>query len=105
MTAVRRLMFRLTNYWQPTTVEAPVEYHTYIAAACKRASIMTSDKAYISMDSDKGLLMVIPELQKHKTLWNEWKKRDEVRVTFDLYDVGLAFCIPKLNKQNYKINW
>lgn len=105
MTAVRRLMFRLTNYWQPTTVEAPVEYHTYIASACKRTRIMPSDKAYISMDSDKGLLMVLPELQKYKDLWNEWKKRDEVRVTFDLYDVGIAISLPRLNKQDYVINW
>lgn len=105
LTAVRKLVFRLTNRWQPTVVEAPAEFHRFIAAACKRAQIKANNDAYISMQGDEGLMMVLPDLQSHKTLWREWKKRSDVRVTFDLYDVGIAVCVSRLNKQNYIINW
>lgn len=104
-TAVRRLMFRLANRWQPTKVRASVEFQPYIAAGCKRADVENSDETYVSMYGNEGLMMVLPDLQSHKALWREWKERNDVRVTFDLYDVGIAVCAPRLNKQNYKINW
>ena len=37
--------------------------------------------------------------------WREWKKTEAVRVTFDLYWLGLAYFEARLNKQDYTINY
>ena len=37
--------------------------------------------------------------------WHHLQADERVRVTFDLYDFGLAVFIPRLNKQNYVINY
>lgn len=37
--------------------------------------------------------------------WREWIKKESVRVTFDLYWLGLAYFEARLNKQDYTINY
>ena len=37
--------------------------------------------------------------------WREWRKKESVRVTFDLYWLGLAYFEVRLNKQDYTINY
>lgn len=33
--------------------------------------------------------------------WHRFSSDERIRVTMDLFDVGIAFCDPKLNKQDY----
>ncbi len=33
--------------------------------------------------------------------WQQFSHDEQIRVTFDLYNIGIAFCNPALNKQNY----
>ncbi len=37
--------------------------------------------------------------------WKQLAGREEVRVTFDLYRIGLAYCEARLNRQAYIINY
>ncbi len=37
--------------------------------------------------------------------WREWRKKESVRVTFDLYWLGLTYFEARLNKQDYTINY
>ena len=37
--------------------------------------------------------------------WQQWRETVSVRVTFDLYWLGLAYFEARLNKQNYIINY
>ena len=37
--------------------------------------------------------------------WREWRNTESVRVTFDLYWLGLAYFEARLNKQDYTINY
>ena len=33
--------------------------------------------------------------------WRKFILDERIRVTMDLFDLGIAFCDPKLNKQDY----
>ena len=50
-------------------------------------------------------LLVVTDLRQNRTLWQSVRQHSHTRVTFDLYDVGIAIFNPKLNKQHYIINW
>ena len=54
---------------------------------------------------DEGTMLVLKNLRKEKDFWKRIKEDNRVTVTFDLYDVGVAFAKKRLNKQHYKINW
>ena len=45
------------------------------------------------------------DLERHQAEWDQLKREPDVRVTFDLRDVGIAVCVARLNKQHYIINW
>lgn len=57
--------------------------------------------------SDTCLLIVrgIHSGRAAKQAWNRLQEQERVRVTFDLYDFGLVFYEPRLNKENYVINY
>ncbi|MCP9610679.1 hypothetical protein [Coprobacter tertius] len=51
-------------------------------------------------------VIVIDEIngnRARKVFWTGWMENNNVRVTMDLYDIGLIFCNPKLNKQDYVV--
>lgn len=50
-------------------------------------------------------MLVLDSLQDNLTAWDRIKKDARTRVTFDLYDMGIALFTPTLNKQNYIVNW
>lgn len=50
-------------------------------------------------------MLVLDNLQDNLTAWEMIKKDARTRVTFDLYDMGIALFTPTLNKQDYIVNW
>ena len=50
-------------------------------------------------------MLVLDALQDNLPAWDMIKKDARTRVTFDLYDMGIALFTPTLNKQNYIVNW
>ena len=119
--AHHRLFFRLANFWQPLLVAAPgltpVEWN-YLHEGCRRAVIdpgltrKVADMMLLRCDEPgwgacvgERTLLVVERLTKNRALWQSVVTHPEVRVTFDLHDVGIAFFDPKLQRQNYVINW
>jgi len=116
-----RLFFRLVNHFQPRTIAAPdltpVEWN-YLHEGCRHA-LIDSDIPHGEVDClllkhsrpdalqhlHAGSMLIIDDLQHNRSLWNDVRQHPLTRVTFDLYDVGLAFFNPKLQKQHYSINW
>ncbi len=106
--ACLRLLFRLANYWQPTHIEAPkgslVEL-AYLHAGCGVADLnIGQDDSYV-LRAESSTMFVVYDLQRHLTLWKKIVAEPQVRVTFDLYDIGIAFVKPNLQRQHYVINW
>ncbi|MBR4709309.1 MAG: hypothetical protein IKM71_05875 [Bacteroidaceae bacterium] len=50
-------------------------------------------------------MLVLDHLQDNLVAWQRIKKDARTRVTFDLYDLGIALFNPELTKQNYIVNW
>ena len=85
----QHLLFRLHNFW-------------------------TADKGEISVESAKdagqvqfreGLMLVLTDIHKYRGEWAQVRRSPQVTVTFDLYDMGIAFCLARLNTQDYIVNW
>lgn len=120
--ACHRLLFRLANHFQPHLIAAPdgvstVEWN-YLHEGCRQAIIdpgMPRGEAdmFILKDNHpealqhitEHSLLVVSDLRHNQPLWQTVKSDPRTRVTFDLYDLGLVLFNPKLNKQNYIVNW
>lgn len=50
-------------------------------------------------------MLVLDHLQSNLPIWEMLKKDARTRVTFDLYDLGIALFQPQLMKQDYIVNW
>lgn len=55
----------------------------------------------VLMHLDEHSVLILNHLNKHK----EWFKGLPSVVTFDLYDIGIAFFNTKYNKQHYIVNF
>ena len=53
----------------------------------------------------EGTMLVLMDKDKCRKFWKRIKEDERVTVTFDLYDVGIAFARRDLNRQHYIINW
>lgn len=104
-TTIRRLMFRLANYWQPEEICAPASLHDYLHAGCHQAHLTENDGNVVRMLGEKGRMDVYLGIDHDKATWLGVKENPDTVVTFDLYDVGIAFSDVDLKKQNYIINW
>ena len=119
--AVCRLLFRLANHWQPRLIAAPgltpTEWN-YLREGCHRAVIDPAmprgqaDMLVLRTDCPQWAdhvgadsLLVVLGLRSNRHLWRCILDHPRTRVTFDLYDVGLAVFTPRLNRQDYIINW
>ncbi len=117
-----RLFFRLANHFQPKTIAAPALGQlgrNLVHRGCVRATLFADvpegkvDMLLLNRDLQDDVfahvhdcsVVVIDRLQRNKPLWQRLMQHGQVRVTFDLYDVGIAIFDPKLQKQNYIINW
>lgn len=77
----------------------------YIHQVCTPADYAWLIPRLIEHSGDKTV-WVINGIRSHKRIteaWNLLVADDKIRVTMDLYDIGLAFNNSKLNKQDYVI--
>lgn len=114
---ILHMLLRLSNWRQPDVIaclsSSPYVLQ-YIRAGCKKA--MTTDHLpegkidlcwldepveEVLMHLDEHSVLILNHLNKHK----EWFKGLPSVVTFDLYDIGIAFFNTKYNKQHYIVNF
>ena len=50
-------------------------------------------------------MLVLDRLQDNLVAWHRIKKDGRTRITFDLYDLGVALFNPSFTKQDYIVNW
>lgn len=83
---------RLTGNWWQRAVQRKLE----------RLSFRLDN--YAKEHPEDGMT-IVHNLQNNLDRWEVMKKDENIRVTFDLYDVGVVFTNPKLQKQDYIINF
>lgn len=66
---------------------------------------VTRPKAEVLDVLHEGSLLIVGDLRHNKKFWRQLKADARTRVTFDLYDIGLAFFNPHLQRQDYIVNW
>lgn len=125
-----RLYFRIANYSQPRLV---VDFHprseaysAYIHRGCNKAVIESElptdgDVGLLRIDADdegyavfrkadlaKHSIMVVEGIKRNRQarrIWRQVRDDERVGVTFDLYNVGVAFFDKRRYKQNYIVNF
>lgn len=111
------LLLRLANHLQPETIVLPADARwekPYLQSGCRRATIQDcwpegevgmcllyepSGEALHHMGEKSVLLL--DNLHLHR----QWFKSLPAVVSFDLYDLGIAFFDKQYNKQYYKVNF
>ena len=61
----------------------------------------------LSLTNDRTLVIIRNIRQDKETLawWKQLQQSEKIRVTMDLYEIGLAYTESRLNKQDYIINY
>lgn len=121
---VRHLAFRLANYRRPRTLYCP-GLDTPLSEACqcgsREARLIDASGAGVAGVADmifvpgadetvfscigEGTMVVVDDIRSCRAFWERIKADGRITVTFDLYDIGIAFARRDLNRQHYKINW
>ena len=125
-----RLLFRLANRFKPRCIiECGSEdgYSTlYLQKGCPTARLFCIEEEldqhliYLHSLSDASQyqeafekisphlceksIIIIDGIRQEKGIfrvWENFSRNEKIRVTFDLYNLAIAICNPKLNKQNY----
>ncbi len=118
---IDRLLFRLSNRWQPRRIYAPHASKralTYLRRGCQHADLCSNaptneaDLIYLSAPVENVMehvgsecMLVLDNLGKNKAFWNKLLKNPRTKVTFDLYDVGIVIFDKRLQRQDFVINW
>lgn len=111
------LLLRLANHLQPRTIVLPKDAwweKRYLQGGCRKASIHCQwPKEKVSLcllhePSEEALqhigeqsVLLLDNLHRHR----EWFRSIPSVVSFDLYDIGIAFFDKQYNKQYYKVNF
>jgi hypothetical protein len=111
------LLLRIANHLQPETILLPKDAwweKRYLQSGCKRARIKCEPATgEVSMcllrePADEVLqhlgeqsVLLLDNLHRHR----EWFRNLPSVVSFDLYDLGIAFFDKQYNKQYYKVNF
>ncbi len=111
------LMLRLANHLQPKTIVLPRDAwweKRYLQRGCRKANIQCQlPKGKVSLcllrePNDEALrhineqsVLLLDNLHRHR----EWFRSLPSVVSFDLYDLGIAFFDKQYNKQYYKVNF
>lgn len=113
-----RLYFRIANWRQPKVIESD-GYRQYLHAGCNKAVFGDSTELILlSLEGDyrsrladifnkveKNTVLVVEEIRKDRTFWQEIISDDHTGITFDLYYCGIVMFDKKRHKQNYIINF
>ena len=114
---ILHLLLRISNWRQPDVILCLAnkpEVVRYLEAGRKKARITDSiPEGKVDLCClDEPNEDVLPHLHEHSILildhlnkYNEWFNSLPSVVSFDLYDVGIAFFDTKYNKQHYIINF
>lgn len=118
---LRHLLFRLANFRHPRTMYCEgmdnvlCDASKYGAKGIKILSPKAdavADMILVEAGNEQslgflaeGTMMVVLNIHKKKEFWQRLKNDARITVTFDLYDLGIAFARKDLNKQHYVINW
>ena len=111
------LLLRLANHLQPDTIVLPRDAwweKRYLQSGCQRAIFQCQwpvgevGMCLLSEPSDEALqhigqhsVLLLDNLHHHR----EWFQNLPSVVSFDLYDLGIAFFDKQYNKQEYIVNF
>ena len=111
------LLLRIANHLQPKTIVVPFDAHwekRYLQSGCRGAVIQSEwpegkvGLCLLSEPLDEALshiaehsVLLLDNLHHHR----EWFQGLPSVVSFDLYDLGIAFFDKQYNKQYYKVNF
>lgn len=111
------MLMRLANHLQPATIVLPRDAwweKRYLQAGCRTARIKCQwpegdvSLCFLQAPQDEALhhmgahsVLLLDNLHRHR----EWFRQLPSVVSFDLYDIGIAFFDPNYNKQYYKVNF
>jgi hypothetical protein len=114
---VLHMLLRLNNWHQPVTVACLANSHNlarYIKAGCNKAQVTDNcpdkkiDLCWLDEPDNEVLthlhehsVLLLDHLNKHK----DWFMSLPSVISFDLYDIGIAFFDTKYNKQHYIVNF
>ena len=127
-----KLMLRLANELQPKTgcyIGKDTTFD-YLKAGCRTCRYLTPplknipnqslDILYVDSPDFESMvpymveklsakaLLIVRDIRKNEArfrIWQELIAHPRIRVTFDLYETGLAYTEERLNKQDYIINF
>lgn len=111
------LLLRLANHLQPGCIVLPRHAwweKRYLQAGCRRSRIRCTwpegeaALCLLSQPDDEALghlgphsVLVLDNLHRHR----QWFRQLPSVVSFDLYDIGIAFFDPAYNRQSYRVNF
>lgn len=111
------LLLRLVNHLQPRTIVLPHEAvweKRYLQRGCQHATIVRqwpageADMCLLPAPTDEALshmgqhsVLLLDNLHLHR----HWFRSLPSFVSFDLYDLGIAFFNANYNRQYYKVNF
>lgn len=111
------LLLRLANHLQPRTIVVPPDAwweKRYLQGGCRKAGFWcdwppgTADICLLRAPSDEAVkhlgrhsVLLLDNLHRHR----EWFRSLPSAVSFDLYDLGIAFFDTQFDKQYYIVNF
>lgn len=113
-----RLYFRIANWVQPSVIESD-SYQDYMQAGCRsaifgdsheliRVSLENNDRSCLSSIYNKvneKTILIVENIWRDTSFWNEIISDERTGVTFDLYYCGIVMFDKKRHKQNYIVNF
>lgn len=113
-----RLYFRIANWVQPSVIESD-SYQDYMQAGCRsaifgdsheliRVSLENNDRSCLSSIYNKvneKTVLIVENIWRDTSFWNEIISDERTGVTFDLYYCGIVMFDKKRHKQNYIVNF
>lgn len=130
-----RLLFRLTNYQEPAVIHllgASPTVRAYITAARTTAtidpptsspqpptsSLLLPTSSLIYCDTTDHLaalpqlpadaMVIVRGIHRSATTraaWQQFLQRPDITLSFDLWRFGIILCRPKINRQDYVVNY
>ena len=113
-----RLYFRIANWVQPSVIESD-SYQDYMQAGCRsaifgdsheliRISLENNERSCLSSIYNKvneKTVLIVENIWRDTSFWNEIISDERTGVTFDLYYCGIVMFDKKRHKQNYIVNF
>ena len=113
-----RLLFRISNWRQPSVIESS-DYRDYLQAGCRKAVWgESSELMVLPLDTDgrsrlsyiynkvsADSVLIVTGLGKARDAWRDIVSDQRAILTFDLYYCGIVLFDKKMHKKNYIVNF